>query len=95
MSRAHPGRRIVESDGLHHLEGFSPGGGGFREEMMENLMKLMAHLTPSENKAWLHVYTKFMTLSGKTFLQQSLGNVAGFNNQAPITRWPFQIKSCE
>src|SRR5207253_2219894 len=29
-----------------------------REEMMENLMKLMAHLTPSENKAWLQIYTK-------------------------------------
>ena len=29
-----------------------------REEMMVNLMKLMAHLTPSENKAWLQIYTK-------------------------------------
>ena len=29
-----------------------------REEMMANLMKLMAHLTPSENKAWLQIYTK-------------------------------------
>ena len=29
-----------------------------RDEMMENLMKLMAHLTPSENKAWLQIYTK-------------------------------------
>ena len=29
-----------------------------RDEMMENLMKLMAHLTPSENKAWLQIYSK-------------------------------------
>jgi DNA-binding MarR family transcriptional regulator len=29
-----------------------------REEMMANLMKLMAYLTPSENKAWLQIYTK-------------------------------------
>src|SRR5213082_3053507 len=29
-----------------------------REEMMANLMKLMAHLTPSENKAWLQIYSK-------------------------------------
>jgi DNA-binding MarR family transcriptional regulator len=29
-----------------------------REEMMANLMKLMAHLTPAENKAWLQIYTK-------------------------------------
>lgn len=29
-----------------------------REEMVQNLMKLMAHLTPSEQKAWLQVYTK-------------------------------------
>jgi len=32
--------------------------GRIREEMMANLMKLMAHLTPSENKAWLQIYTK-------------------------------------
>ncbi len=29
-----------------------------REEMVVNLMKLMAHLTPSERKAWLQIYTK-------------------------------------
>src|SRR5437660_3413497 len=29
-----------------------------REEMVENLMKLMALLTPSEQKAWLQIYTK-------------------------------------
>jgi DNA-binding MarR family transcriptional regulator len=29
-----------------------------REEMVENLMKLMAHLTPSEQRAWLQIYTK-------------------------------------
>jgi DNA-binding MarR family transcriptional regulator len=29
-----------------------------REDMVENLMKLMAHLTPSEQKAWLQIYTK-------------------------------------
>jgi hypothetical protein len=26
--------------------------------MVENLMKLMAHLTPSEQRGWLQIYTK-------------------------------------
>jgi DNA-binding MarR family transcriptional regulator len=29
-----------------------------REEMVGNLMKIMAHLTPVEQKAWLHIYSK-------------------------------------
>ena len=29
-----------------------------REEMMGNLSKVMQHLTPEEQKAWLHIYTK-------------------------------------
>jgi len=29
-----------------------------REEMMGNLTKVMQHLTPDEQKAWLHIYTK-------------------------------------
>src|SRR5438270_7571855 len=29
-----------------------------RDEMVENLMKLMAHLTPSEQRGWLQIYTK-------------------------------------
>jgi DNA-binding MarR family transcriptional regulator len=29
-----------------------------REEMVGNLMKIMAHLTPAEQKAWLHIYSK-------------------------------------
>ena len=29
-----------------------------REEMVGNLMKVMQHLTPSEQKAWLHIYGK-------------------------------------
>jgi DNA-binding MarR family transcriptional regulator len=29
-----------------------------REEMVGNLMKLMSHLTPGEQKAWLQIYTK-------------------------------------
>jgi DNA-binding MarR family transcriptional regulator len=29
-----------------------------REEMVGNLMKVMHHLTPEEQKAWLHIYTK-------------------------------------
>ena len=29
-----------------------------REEMVGNLMKLMAHLTADEQKAWLQIYTK-------------------------------------
>ena len=29
-----------------------------REEMVGNLMKLMAHLSPDEQKAWLQIYTK-------------------------------------
>ncbi len=29
-----------------------------REEMVGNLMKVMAHLTPDEQTAWLRIYTK-------------------------------------
>jgi DNA-binding MarR family transcriptional regulator len=29
-----------------------------REEMMGNLSKVMQHLTPEEQKAWLHIYSK-------------------------------------
>jgi len=29
-----------------------------REEMMGNLTKVMQHLSPDEQKAWLHIYTK-------------------------------------
>src|SRR4051794_9554369 len=29
-----------------------------REEMVGNVMKVMAHLTPTEQKAWLHIYIK-------------------------------------
>ncbi len=29
-----------------------------REEMVGNLMKIMCHLSPSEQKAWLHIYSK-------------------------------------
>jgi DNA-binding MarR family transcriptional regulator len=29
-----------------------------REEMVGNLMKVMEHLTPEEQKAWVHIYTK-------------------------------------
>jgi DNA-binding MarR family transcriptional regulator len=29
-----------------------------REEMVGNLMKIMQHLSPEEQKAWLHIYTK-------------------------------------
>jgi len=29
-----------------------------RDEMVGNLMKVMTHLTPGEQKAWLHIYTK-------------------------------------
>src|SRR5947207_15069407 len=36
-----------------------------REEMVENLMKLMAHLTPSEQKAWLQIYTKIHAVCQK------------------------------
>ena len=28
------------------------------EEMVDNLMKIMSHLTPAEQKAWLQIYTK-------------------------------------
>lgn len=36
-----------------------------REEMIENLMKLMAHLTPSEQKAWLQIYSKIYDVCQK------------------------------
>jgi DNA-binding MarR family transcriptional regulator len=29
-----------------------------REDMVGNLIKMMAHLTPEEQKAWLQIYTK-------------------------------------
>jgi DNA-binding MarR family transcriptional regulator len=29
-----------------------------REEMVSNLMKMMSHLAPEEQKAWLQIYTK-------------------------------------
>ena len=29
-----------------------------REEMVGNIMKIMAHLSPDEQKAWLKIYTK-------------------------------------
>ena len=29
-----------------------------RDEMMGNLTKIMQHLSPEEQKAWLHIYTK-------------------------------------
>ena len=29
-----------------------------REEMVGNLMKLLQHLSPEEQKAWLHIYSK-------------------------------------
>jgi len=29
-----------------------------RQEMVGNLMKIMEHLTPEEQKAWLHIYSK-------------------------------------
>jgi DNA-binding MarR family transcriptional regulator len=29
-----------------------------REEMVGNVIKLMHHLTPDEQKAWLHIYSK-------------------------------------
>jgi DNA-binding MarR family transcriptional regulator len=29
-----------------------------REDMVSNLMKVMAHLSPGEQKAWLQIYTK-------------------------------------
>jgi DNA-binding MarR family transcriptional regulator len=29
-----------------------------REEMVDNLMKIMTHLTPDEQRAWLQIYSK-------------------------------------
>jgi len=29
-----------------------------REEMVGNIMKIMQHLAPDEQKAWLHIYSK-------------------------------------
>jgi DNA-binding MarR family transcriptional regulator len=33
-----------------------------REEMVGNLMKIMEHLSPDEQKAWLHIYTKIYNI---------------------------------
>lgn len=32
-----------------------------REDMVSNLMKVMGHLSPGEQKAWLQIYTKIYT----------------------------------
>ena len=45
---------------------------------MANLMKLMAHLTPSENKAWLQIYTKIYDFCQAKHSRQPLGVLVNF-----------------
>ena len=33
-----------------------------REDMVVNLMKMMEHLSPEEQKAWLHIYSKIYNI---------------------------------
>lgn len=33
-----------------------------REDMVGNLMKMMEHLSPEEQKAWLHIYSKIYNI---------------------------------
>ncbi|MEP7071521.1 MAG: MarR family transcriptional regulator, partial [Verrucomicrobiota bacterium] len=42
-----------------------------REDVVENLMKLMAYLTPNEQKAWLQIYTKIFDFCQAKHASQS------------------------
>ena len=35
--------------------------GEVRDDMVENLLKMMAHLDPSEQRSWVQIYEKIMT----------------------------------
>ena len=55
-------RSIAREDRRKVMVGITPKGSALvrriREEMVGNLMKIMEHLTPDEQKNWLHIYSK-------------------------------------
>ncbi|MGI8432194.1 MAG: MarR family winged helix-turn-helix transcriptional regulator, partial [Chthoniobacterales bacterium] len=55
--------RSHTADDRHKMRVFIPKRGSalvrrIREEMICNLMKIMAHLSPGEQKSWLQIYSK-------------------------------------
>src|SRR2546422_11535039 len=55
-------RSVAREDRRKVMECITPKGSALvrriREEMVGNLMKILEHLTPDEQKAWLHIYSK-------------------------------------
>jgi DNA-binding MarR family transcriptional regulator len=55
-------RSIAREDRRKVMVCITPKGSALvrriREEMIGNLMKIMEHLTPDEQKNWLHIYSK-------------------------------------
>ncbi|MFN2541193.1 MAG: MarR family winged helix-turn-helix transcriptional regulator [Chthoniobacterales bacterium] len=55
-------RSIAREDRRKVMVCITPKGSALvrriREEMVGNLMKIMEHLTPDEQKNWLHIYSK-------------------------------------
>ena len=55
-------RSIARDDRRKVMVCITPKGSALvrriRQEMVENLVKVMEHLTPEEQKAWLHIYSK-------------------------------------
>ena len=56
------GRSIARDDRRKVMVCITPKGSSLvrriREEMVGNLIKVLEHLTPNEQKAWLQIYTK-------------------------------------
>jgi len=56
------GRSAAREDRRKVMVCITPKGSALvrriREDMMGNLTKVMQHLSPEEQKAWLHIYTK-------------------------------------
>jgi DNA-binding MarR family transcriptional regulator len=55
-------RSVARDDRRKVMVGISPKGSALvrriRQEMVGNLMKIMEYLSPDEQKAWLHIYSK-------------------------------------
>ena len=58
----HVVRSVAREDRRKVMVCITPRGSSLvrriREEMVGNLMKIMEYLTPEEQKAWLHIYSK-------------------------------------
>ena len=61
-NRAYVVRSVAPDDRRKVMVCITPKGSALvrriREEMVGNLMKVLEHLTPDEQKAWLQIYTK-------------------------------------